>query len=337
MELDVVFLGTSGSMPTAKRALSATLVRRGGDRLLFDCAEGTQRQLLRSDVGLVELEEIFLTHYHADHYLGLPGMLKTFALRGREVPLTVYGPPGLGDLFATLRRIFGRLTFPISTVELEPGARLERDGYRIEAFPVEHGVTATGYRLVEESRPGRFDVEEATRLGVPDGRERGLLQRGEPVTLDDGRVVQPDDVLGETRGGRTVVLTGDTAPAASVVEAATGADLLVHEATFLADERERARETSHSTAGEAALVAREAAVKLLALTHVSTRYFGHQVVEEATQLFPATVVPRDFDLVTVPFPERGQPELVRSGARTRQPERTNSILVEPTSPSDSSS
>ena len=185
MELDVVFLGTSGSMPTAKRALSATLVRRGGDRLLFDCAEGTQRQLLRSDVGLVELEEIFLTHYHADHYLGLPGMLKTFALRGREVPLTVYGPPGLGDLFATLRRIFGRLTFPISTVELEPGARLERDGYRIEAFPVEHGVTATGYRLVEESRPGRFDVEEATRLGVPDGRERGLLQRGEPVTLDE--------------------------------------------------------------------------------------------------------------------------------------------------------
>jgi ribonuclease Z len=318
VELDVVFLGTSGSMPTAKRAPSATLVRRGGDRLLFDCGEGTQRQLLRSDIGLAELEEIFLTHYHADHYLGLPGMLKTFALRGRELPLTIYGPRGLGELFSVLRRIFGRLTFPIDTVELEPGARLERDGHALHTFAVDHGVSAVGYALVESERPGRFDVEEADRLGVPDGPERGLLQRGEPITLPDGQVVVPAAVLGPPRAGRKIVLTGDTAAAPSVVEAAAGADLLVHEATFLADERERARETSHCTAGEAALVAREAGVKLLALTHVSTRYFGHEVVEEATQLFPATVVPRDFDLVVVPFPERGTPELVRSGARTKR-------------------
>jgi ribonuclease Z len=180
-------------------------------------------------------------------------------------------------------------------------------------------------------------VGAADRLGVPAGRERGQLQRGESVTLPDGRVVTPGEVLGEGRAGRTLVLTGDTAPAASVVEAAAGADVLVHEATFLADERERARETCHSTAGEAALVAREAGVKLLALTHVSTRYFAHQVAEEATQLFPASVVPRDFDLVTIPFPERGEPELVRSGARTSHAERTNSIRVEPISPSDSSS
>jgi ribonuclease Z len=319
VELDVVFLGTSGSMPTARRALSATLMRRGGDRLLFDCSEGTQRQLLRSDVGLVELADLFLTHYHADHYLGLPGMLKTFALRGREVPLTVYGPRGLDELFRTLRRIFGRLTYPVETVELEPGAALARDGYRIEAFAVDHGVPAVGYTVVEDVRPGRFEVDVATRLGVPDGPERGLLQRGEPVTLADGSVVSPDDVLGPPRAGRKVVLSGDTAPAASVVAAAEGADLLVHEATFLADERARARETSHSTAGEAALVAQEAGVKLLALTHVSTRYFGHQVVEEATQVFAATVVPRDFDLVAIPFPERGEPELVRSGARAGSP------------------
>jgi ribonuclease Z len=303
-------------MPTAKRALSALLVRRGGDRLLFDCSEGTQRQLLKSDIGLVELEEIFLTHYHADHYLGLPGMLKTFALRGREVPLTIFGPPGLDDLMATLRRIFGRLTYPVSTVELEPDTSLDRDGYRIETFAVEHGVSAVGYSLIEDCRPGRFDVDVASSLGIPDGPERGALQRGENVTLADGRVVTPGDVLGPARDGRKVVLTGDTAPAASVVEAAAGADLLVHEATFLADERARARETSHSTAGEAALVAQEAGVKLLALTHVSTRYFGHQVVEEATQLFATTVVPRDFDLVSIPFPERGEPELVRSGARS---------------------
>lgn len=317
-------------MPTAKRALPATLVRRGGDRLLFDCGEGTQRQLLRSDVGLVELEDIFLTHLHADHYLGLPGMLKTFALRGREVPLTIYGPRGLKALLGALERVFGRLTYPVATIELEPGARLDRAGYRIDPFAVDHGVTALGYALVESERPGRFDVDVATNLGVPDGRERGALQRGENVTLGDGRVVAPVDVLGAPRAGRTVVIAGDTAPAASVVDAAAGADLLVHEATFLADELERARETRHSTAGGAALVAQEAGVKLLALTHVSTRYFGHQVVEEATQLFPSTVVPRDFDLVKIPFAERGEPALVRSGARTgRAPADPVATLPEP--------
>src|SRR5262245_24321713 len=244
-------------MPTARRALPATLVRRGGERLLFDCSEGTQRQFLRSDVGLVDLEEIFLTHYHADHYLGLPGMLKTFALRGREVPLTIYGPRGLDELMSTLRRVFGRLTYPVQTVEVDAGTRLDRDGYAIEAFAVDHGVSAVGYALLEADRPGRFDVEVADGLGIPAGRERGMLQRGESVTLLDGRTVQPSDVLGQARAGRKVVLTGDTAPTASVVEAAAGADLLVHEATFLADERARARETSHSTAGEAALAARE--------------------------------------------------------------------------------
>jgi len=315
VDLDVVFLGTSGSTPTAQRALAATLVRRGGARLLFDCAEGTQRQFLRCDVGLAELEEIFLTHFHADHYLGLPGMLKTYSLRGRELPLTIYGPRGLVELLKSLRRIFGRLSYPLETIELEPGARLARDGYVLETFAVDHGVPAVGYALVETARPGRFDVETADRLGIPDGPSRGLLQRGETVTLADGSEVTPEAVLGPPRAGRKLVLTGDTAPTASVVDAAAGADLLVHEATFLADERERARETLHSTAGEAALVARESGVKLLALTHLSTRYFGHQVVEEARELFPDTVVPRDFDVVEIPFPERGQPELIRSGAR----------------------
>lgn len=318
MDLDVVFLGTSGSTPTPQRALAATLVRRGGERLLFDCAEGTQRQLLRCDVGLIELEEIFLTHFHADHYLGLPGLLKTYSLRGRDLPLTIYGPRGLRELLTTLRRIFGRLTYPVETVELEPGARLDRKGYRLEAFAVEHGVAAVGYGLVEDERPGRFDVETADELGVPDGAERGLLQRGEIVTLGDGRQVTPDQVLGPPRAGRKLVLSGDTAPTASVVDAAAAADLLVHEATFLADERERARETLHSTAGEAALVAQEAGVRMLALTHLSTRYFGHQVVEEARQLFPDTVVPRDFDVVELPFPERGSPQLVRAGVRSRR-------------------
>jgi len=315
MDLDVVFVGTSGSMPTAQRAPTATLVRRGGERLLFDCAEGTQRQLLRSDVGLVELREVFLTHFHADHFLGLPGMLKTFALRGRELPLTIYGPRGLVDLMGSLRRIFGRLTYPYELVELEPGDALERSGYRLEPFAARHGHSALGYALVEEERPGRFDVATADGLGVPSGAERGTLQRGEPVTLADGRVVTAEQVLGPARAGRTLVLSGDTAPAESIAVAARGADVLVHEATFCEDEAERARETDHSTAAEAARIALDAGVKLLALTHLSSRYSAGDVEREAREIFPETVVPRDFDVIEIPFPERGRPELVRSGAR----------------------
>ena len=201
MDLDIVFLGTAGSMPTADRSPTALLVRRGGERMLFDCAEGTQRQMLRSSVGLLDLREVFLTHYHADHYLGLPGMLKTFALRGREVPITIYGPPGLADLFGSLRRIFGRLTYPYELVELRPGDTLERGDYRVAPFAVDHGVSSIGYALVEEDRPGRFDVETADALGVPWGPERGALQHGEAVTLADGRIVTPEQVLGEAAPG----------------------------------------------------------------------------------------------------------------------------------------
>ncbi len=316
MDLDLVFLGTAASMPTAQRGPTALLLRRGGERLLFDCGEGTQRQLQRSVIGLPDLQEIFLTHYHADHFLGLPGMLKTFALRGRdETPLTVYGPRGLRELFKRLHPFVGRLPYPVTLVELEPGGRLERREYAIEPFAVDHGLDALGYALVEEERPGRFDVAAADALGVPAGPARGQLQAGEELTLPDGRVVTSGDVLGPPRPGRRIVLTGDTAPSPRVVEAAHEADLLVHEASFLAEEAERARETMHSTAAEAAEVARLAQVRLLALTHVSPRYFGPELAAEAQEIFPETVVPRDFDLIDVPFPERGAPRLLKSGAR----------------------
>jgi ribonuclease Z len=314
VHLDLVFLGTAGSAPTASRGASATLVRRGGDRLLVDCGEGTQRQLLRSDAGLSDLEEVFLTHLHADHVLGLPGMLKTFALRGRELPITVYGPPGTAGLLRSLAIVIGRLTYSLSVEELRPGDKLDRGEYAIVPFAVAHGQTAVGYALREAPRPGRFDVEAADALGVPHGPARGALQRGEPVDID-GRVVQPEQVLGPARRGRTIVLTGDTAPSDSVVEAAAGADVLVHEATFLDDEADRARETDHSTAAEAAAVARDAGVRLLALTHLSARYAGTEALEEAVGVFERTVVPRDFDLIEVPLPERGEPELVARGGR----------------------
>src|SRR3954447_13323302 len=273
MDLDVVFLGTSGGMPSAQRNTDGLLVRRGGERLLFDCGEGTQRQLLRCTVGLVDVGEIFVTHFHADHYLGLPGMLKTFALRGRDVPLTVYGPPGLGDLFGSLRRIFGKLTYPIRLEEVRGGDVLDRDGYTVVVFGVSHGVSAVGYALVEAPRPGRFDVEAADALGVPAGRERGALQRGESITLADGRTLTPDAVLGPARPGRRVVYPGDTAPSDVVRALAEGADVLVHEASFTDEEADRARDTMHSTARQAAEVARDARVRLLALTHLSPRYF----------------------------------------------------------------
>jgi ribonuclease Z len=307
MDLDVVFAGTAGSAPTARRGLPATLIRRGAERLLVDCGEGTQRQLVRS-VGLVELDEVFITHFHADHVLGLPGMLKTFALMGRERRLVVHGPVGLRRLFATLQPVIGRTAYEIELSELEPGDELERDEYRMAAFGVDHRVPALGYALIEDARPGRFDEARARELGVEPGPDFGRLQRGEAI---DG--VQPDQVLGEARRGRTVVITGDTAPCEMTRAVAYRADLLVHEATFLAEEAERAIETGHTTARAAAQLAADAEVALLALTHLSSRYGGGDVRDEARAEFERTIVPRDFDRVKIPFPERGPPEHVREG------------------------
>ena len=313
MDLDVLFLGTAGSSPSAQRGLPATLVRRGGDRLLVDCGEGSQRQLMRS-VGLMELEELLITHFHADHVLGLPGMLKTFALRQRERELTVYGPPGLRRLFELLGPVVGRLTFPLQMVELTPNDELDRDGYRIAAFEVDHGGRGLGYALVEDSRPGVFDPVRARELGVTPGPDFGRLQRGETVNG-----VEPEQVMGEERRGRKVVLTGDTAPCDMTRLVAWEADLLVHEATFMEEDAERAAETRHSTAAQAGEVAAAAAVEMLALTHISPRYSGGQVRDEARERFANVVVPRDFDRIEIPFPERGEPTLIRASDSPPQP------------------
>ncbi len=305
MDLSLFFAGTAGSVPTARRGLPAILLRAGGDRVLFDCGEGTQQQLLRS-VGLPEIDAIFITHFHLDHWLGLIGMLKSFDLRAREKPLDVYAPPGLKALWGALRPIVGRTTYPLSLVELEPHEEIRFDGYSIGAFPVKHRVEAYGYAFVEDDRPGRFDVETARRLGVTEGPDFGRLQRGETVNG-----VTPEQVVGETRPGRRVVYSGDTAPCQTVEVFAHAADVLVHESTFLADERARAKQTFHSTAGQAAEIARDAGVRLLALTHLSTRYFPREIRDEARATFENTVVPRDFDAIEVPFPERGEPQLVK--------------------------
>jgi ribonuclease Z len=316
MDLDVLFLGTAGSSPSPRRGLPATLLRRGGDRLLVDCGEGTQRQLMRS-VGLIELEEVFITHFHADHVLGLPGILKTFALRQRERPLTIHGPVGLRRLLELLAPVIGRLTFELFLVELAPHDELERDGYRIAAFATEHTAEGLGFALVEDPRPGEFDPLRARELGLTPGPEFGRLQRGEVVNG-----VRPEQVMGEPRRGRKIVITGDTAPSDMTRLVAWEADLLVHEATFADEEADRAAETAHSTARQAGELAAAANVTMLALTHISPRYAGGELRDEARAAFsgPAerVIVPRDFDRIEIPFPERGEPVHVR---RSESPPR----------------
>ena len=305
MDLSLFFAGTAGSVPSARRGLPA-LLRRGGDSILFDCGEGTQRQLIRT-VGLADLSHVFLTHFHADHWLGLPGMLKSFDLRDRDRPLIVLGPPGTERLLEAVRFVYGRLDYPFEVRDLEQGETVRWDDWYVAPFPVEHrGHGAVGYAIVEDPRPGRFDAELAEQLGVQPGPDFGRIQRGETVNG-----VSPEQVVGPERRGRKVVLSGDTGPSESVRIAAHQADVLVHEATFAEEEAERARLTRHSTARQAAEVARDAEVGLLALTHLSSRYAGGEILEEATAVFEHTVVPRDFDTIEVPFAEKGEPELVR--------------------------
>jgi ribonuclease Z len=313
MDLSVAFLGTGGAVPSARRNTASVLVARGGERLLFDCGEGTQRQMQRS-LGLVQVDAIHFTHFHADHFLGLPGLLKTYDLTERERPLTIYGPRGLRDLIQSLGRVIGRVGYKLDLVEIEPGDAIPCKGGEVRAFPVEHSVRAVGYALVEAERPGRFDPAAAKRLGVEEGPDFAALQRGERVEGSAGPV-EPGEVMGESRPGRTIALTGDTAPCRATVDAARGADLLVHDASFSEEEAQRAADTGHSTVGQAAAVAREAEVKLLALVHISSRYHVGKVLEEAKEVFEPTIAPRDFDLIEVPFPERGQPFLTPNGSR----------------------
>ncbi len=305
MDLSLFFAGTAGSVPTPRRGLPAVLIRRGADRILIDCGEGTQRQLV-SSVGLMDLSEIFLTHFHADHWLGLPGLLKSFDLRGRERPLTVHGPQGLRELLALALRAAGRVSYELSLVELEPGQALRRDGYAIAAVPGRHRGPAFGYVLWEDERPGVFDPARAGELGLAAGPEFGRVQRGETI-----RGVSPEQVMGEPRAGRKLLVSGDTRPCEAMRVAAHRADVLVHEATFAQEESERAEQTGHSTAAGAARLAREAEVGMLALTHISTRYPMRLLRDEARSVFQSTVVPRDFDEIQIPFAERGAPALVR--------------------------
>jgi ribonuclease Z len=303
--LRLTFLGTSAAQPTIQRNLTGLAVRRERELFLVDCGEGTQRQMIRYGTGF-DVDAIFFTHFHADHYLGAIGFLRTLSMLGREPPLDVYGPrPARKLLDVMLFTGTEKLAFEVRIHEVQPGAAVRRDGCAMVPFATDHRTPAVGWALVEDARPGRFHPEKAAALGVPAGPLFGALQRGREVTLADGRVVRPDEVVEPSRRGRTVVVTGDTRPCRGTVDAARGADLLVHDSTFGDAEQARAEETMHSTAREAARVARDAGVARLVLTHLSTRYdrqFAPLVEQARAEYGGALDVAHDGMVIEVPLP-----------------------------------
>ncbi len=319
MSLALRFLGTSAARPTVERNVSSLALIREGETMLFDCGEGTQRQMMRYGISFV-LEDIFFTHLHADHVIGVIGLMRTMALQGRTEALRLWGPRGSSR---HLRRAseFGveRVGFRVDVNEVQAGETIKRNAYAIEPFAADHGGgPALGFALVEEERRGRFNPDLAREMGVPEGPLWGRLHRGEAVTLPDGRVVDPVVLVGPRRSGRKVVISGDTRPAQTVIDASAHADVLVHEATFADEEADRARETGHSTAREAAAIARDAAVRQLVLTHFSARYSrdASELLRQAREEFDAVVLARDGLEIEVPYQDETVPEAVdREGSR----------------------
>lgn len=295
MMLNVTFLGTAGSLPTPERNPSAVLVNREGELILFDCAEGTQRQMMRARTGMMRLNYIFLTHLHADHILGIPGLLETMAFQGRENPITIAGPVNTIRLVECFKSVcyFSR-SFIVQAVELEPGDVIKMKGFQVRAISTNHSVPSIGYSLEEDMRLGRFNREAAISLGVAPGPLFGKLQHGQTIEVD-GRKIEPHEVMGPPRPGRKLVYTGDTRPCKSVQIASQGADLLIHECALASDMAQWARDTKHSTAAEAAEVARDAGVGQLVLTHISSRYSEDtsQLLKEAKSIFERTIVAED--------------------------------------------
>lgn len=296
MPLLIRFLGTAASRPTVERGVSALAIIREGQTLLFDCGEGTQRQMMRYGVSFA-FEDVFFTHTHSDHLLGITGLIRTMALQGRTEPLRAWVPRGGGRTLRQCISLGGeRTTFPVDITELAPGDSIPRQDYRIDAFPVDHaGSASLGYALVEADRLGRFNPELARALGIPEGPLWGRIHKGQSITLEDGRVIEPHVLVGGARRGRRIVFTGDTRPCQSTIDHARDADVLIHEATFAEDEAPRALETGHSTAREAAEVARAAAARRLVLTHISARYSrdARELEGEARRVFANTSIAKD--------------------------------------------
>ena len=301
--LRVIFLGTGGSLPTRNRNPSAIMVNRKGELLLFDCGEGTQQQMMRARTGMMSLSSIFVSHFHADHFLGIPGLIQTMSFIGRKEPLLIYGPEGTRE-FTELFKAFGFFNFKyeIYGIQLKPGDIVERKDYVIRALKTEHSIPSLGYALIENPRPGRFNREKAVELGIPPGPLFAELQKGKSLEID-GKFVKPEDVMGSLRPGRTVVYSGDTRPCESILEASRDADLLIHDCSFSDEMTDWAEESGHSTAGEVAALAKEARVRRLVLTHISSRYTDdvEPILTDSIKIFKNVIVAEDLMEVEVPY------------------------------------
>lgn len=305
--LQVYFLGTAGALPTPVRNPPCIMVRRGSDTLLFDCGEGTQQQMMRARTGFA-VDAIFITHWHADHFLGILGLVQTLSFNGRTEPLPIYGPEWINGFLTTLKHISRfNLKFPVTATELKDGDWVRFDGYTVHAFATNHGIASLGYVLVEDIRPGRFNRERAISLGVPPGPLFGKLQRGETISVKkDGETVTvtPSDVMGEQRPGRKIVYTGDTRPIpGGMPEITFEADMLIHDATYDETEAARAAEFAHATAKEAGNSATQSKAASLALVHLSSRYTGApNHISDAKMTFAGSILaPNDLDMVEIPY------------------------------------
>ncbi len=306
MSLRIIFLGTSASIPTNNRSLPSVVIQREGDVLMFDCGEGTQRQMIRAGIGLNRKMRVFITHMHGDHVLGLPGMIQTMSLLGRDKKLQIYGPDGIKAFIdAIINTVKFWLGFPIEVHEIgEEHPACREENYEVHSVWAEHSIPSLAYALIEKPRPGRFHPEKAMELGVPKGPAWSILQKGMNIKLPNGRIVKPEDVLGPPRPGRKIVYASDTRPSDRIVELARGADVLIHEATFSDEMVDRAMEDGHSTPSEAAEVALKAGVKLLILTHISARYGDPKTLfEQAKKIFPNVHIPNDLDKIEIPLLE----------------------------------
>jgi len=308
--LQVFFLGTSGALPTISRNLPCVLIKWGSHDLLFDCGEGSQRQMMKARTGF-SFESIFVTHWHADHFLGIVGLLQTMSFSGREEPLTIYGPDQVHDIVSDMKQICrSRIKFSIESRRVKPGETLAFPGYAVHAVQTDHGIPGLAYVFEEDRRPGRFNREEAISLGIRPGPLFGRLQRGESVLIStDGteRLITPDQVMGEPRPGRKIIYSGDTRPIPeSLARFGAGADLLIHDATFDDSEPDRAREFMHSTAGEAGETATLLQAERLALFHTSPRYTSaDRHILDAKQKFAGEVLaPDDLSMIDIPFADR---------------------------------
>ncbi|HII93753.1 MAG TPA: ribonuclease Z [Methanosarcina sp.] len=301
--LRIIFLGTGGSLPTRNRNPSAVMVNREGELILFDCGEGTQQQMMRAKTGMMNLSSIFVSHFHADHFLGIPGLIQTMSFMGRKEPLLIYGPEGTME-FTELFKALGyfNLKYEVHGIQLKPGDVVEKEEYVIQALKTEHSISSLGYALIENPRPGRFNRERAIELGIPPGPLFAKLQKGNMVEVN-GKLVKPEDVMGTLRPGRTIVYSGDTRPCEPILEASRDADVLIHDGSFADEMADWAEESKHSTAGEVAALAKEAGVRTLILTHISSRYTddAEPLLTDAKKVFEKVIIAEDLTEVEVPY------------------------------------